>query len=866
MELLERASFLDTLAAYADEASTGRGRLVLIAGEAGIGKTTLVETFSDHYRDANWLWGACDGLFTPRPLGPLFDIARQLTSQLEQMMLEGVPREAVFGEFLTHLDDAGPSVAIFEDVHWADEATMDLLRFVGRRIASSKCLLIVTYRNDEIGELHPLTITIGDLVGQRSTRRMTLPPLTKHALSSLAEAKGFDSEELHRFTGGNPLFVEGVLSGGSPGVVPASVREVVLARVARLRPESVATLETACVIGNRVERWLLKEVLGEGLSGIDGCIAAGLIIPEATSFRFRHEITRVAIESSVAPHRRAEVHVRVLSALQASPLTGNDAARLAYHAEAADDANAVLKYAPAAAREASQLKSHREAAAQYARALRFGHLLSAEERAELLEGHGYACFLTNDLQEAYESRVAAVDCWEAVGDLLGQGDNLRWCSRLLWFLGRNEEAEETANRAVALLEPLPPGPELAMAYSNLSHLAMLGQDTGAATEWGDRAIELAQKLGDQEILVHALNNVGTAEMYAGSDLGEERLKESLRLSRDAGLQDHVDRALTNLAETSLWKRNYESADHFMLEAIAYCSEHDLERCQLLINASQAMSAVQQGRWTEAVAIAEALLASSRPAVMSRIQALVSLSLVRLRRGQPEVDVLLDEALRLAEPIGELSRLWPVHAARAEAAWWRGDLDETGEEAAAAFDLAVDRNDPWAIGELAYWLWRAGRLSEPPSGAALPFRLHIQGDLSSAVNAWKEIGCPFEAAMALSDSPREIDLRRALDIFHELEASTAVLYLKRRMRQLGIRSIPRGPRGSTVANPANLTARETEVASLLAEGLRNAEIADRLFIAEKTVDHHVSSVLAKMGVKSRAAVVREAERLGIVGEK
>lgn len=864
MEFLERDAFMTTLNGYAEEAASGDGRFVLVAGEAGIGKTTLIERFQQSHAGATWLWGACDGLFTPRPLGPLFDVAWQLGGEIGSIMLRRAPREEVFATFLTRLDaDEAVTVVVFEDVHWADEATLDLLRFIARRISSTRCLFLVTYRNDGIDEHHPLRVTIGDLVTLRATRRITLPPLTQDAVRTLAAAKDLDPEELHRATGGNPLFLEEVLAAGSPREVPATVRDAVLARAARLPAGALAALEAASVIGTRVEQSVLRGVLGSASADIDGCIGSGLITTDAGTFRFRHELSRRAIEDSIPPDRGAQLHGRVLRTLR---LLNADPARMAHHAEAAGEVDAVLEFAPTAAKEAAELGSHRQAVAQYVRALRYRDRLPPEKQAVLLEGLSYSSYLINQLDDAYTARRSALECWELVGDGVRQGDNLRWCSRLLWFLARNHEAEEAAQQAIAILEPLPPGPELAMAYSNLSQLRMLAQDCDEAVRWGSRALDLAQKIDEPAVVAHALNNIGSAELLAGSEAGKEKLKESLHLAIENNLQEHVDRALTNLADHSLWQRNYHDADAFLSEGIAYCDEQDLESCRFLLRSSQAVSALQQGRWDEAESIAAGLVADTRPAVMGRIQALVVLGLVHLRRGQPDHQAVLDEALRLAQPIGELAKLWPVRAARAEAAWWAGDTATAGDEAAAVFDLACRQKDRWATGELALWMWWAGRLAGSPEGAAAPFALHIQGDFAGAAEAWNAIGCPYEAALALSDSAEETHLRRALEMFQSLGAAPAAAQLKKKMRKLGIRSIPSGPRTSTRANPVNLTAREAEVAALLARGLRNAEISERLFIAEKTVDHHVSSVLAKMGLKSRAAVAREAERLGILEKK
>jgi tetratricopeptide (TPR) repeat protein len=569
MPLLERESALETLGGWFAEARAGRGRLVLVGGEAGIGKTALANEFALRHRQAaRVLWGACDPLTTPRPLGPLADVAPALGGRLDQLLREEAPREVLFPTLLERLRDTRvATVLVVEDVHWADEATLDLLRFLARRLGPSAVLVVVTYRDDEVGPLHPVRLLAGDLASPALVRRLRLAPLSRQAVAVLTGPHGVDPDALCETTGGNPFFVTEVLAAGHEAI-PATVADAVLARAARLSPPARQVLDAAAVVAPPVETWLLAEAADAAPAQVDECVAARMLKGQGGGVAFRHELARLAVERALGPGRRADLHGRVLAALLTRHGTAPDPARLAHHAEGAGDGLAVLAHAPVAARRAAALGAHREAAAQYARALRFADGLARAGRAELLEGHSYACYLTDQLADATTSRERALACWRALQDRRKEGDTLRWLSRLAWYQGRNADAERAGREAVELLEGLAPGPELAMAYSNLSQLAMVASRTDEAVAWGDRAIGLAERLGQTEILVHALNNVGTAEMCASRPAGQLTLERSLALALAHGLEEHAARAYTNLACSALNLRDYPLASRNLDEGSA----------------------------------------------------------------------------------------------------------------------------------------------------------------------------------------------------------------------------------------------------------------------------------------------------------
>ena len=856
-EFLERERELAALtASLADVREERRGRLVLVGGEAGIGKTALLRRFrEENHSSTRILWGACDALFTPRPLGPLIDVAESTGGELEALVqLEAKPYEvatALMGE----LGKEAPTVLVLEDVHWADEATLDVVRLLGRRVESAPALVVVSYR-DELDRVHPLRILIGELATGPSVTRLKVEALSPEAVARLAEPNGIDAEDLYRKTGGNPFFVTEVLAGGD-AEIPNTVRDAVLARAARLSPSARDLLEAVAIVPPHGEIWLLEALAPEAVDRVDECLATGMLNSEWEGVAFRHELARLAIEESLPPNRRFTLHRKALAALATPPVGAPDLARLAHHAEAAGDAEAVLRFASGAAERAASLGAHREAAAQYARALRFGDLLQPEARAGFLSLRSVECYLTDENEEAIEAQRLALDCYRALGDRRREGDSLRSLSEYLWCPGRIAEAERAGREAVAVLEELPPGRELAMAYSNLATF-------GDSLALGTRALELAQSIGDTEIAVLALATLGFAESRGGITEGVGNLTRALDLARSAGLPEQVGRAYELLGLTLVENRSHALANDYLEAGVDYCSEHGLELFRLYLLAYRARSELDQGRWADAADTAAAVVRVPRASTMPRIIAQIVLGLVLARRGDPGHWSPLNEAWALAEPTGELVRIGPAAAARAEAAWLENSHGAvSGVE--AAFELAVLGRQSWAIGELALWRRRAGIDEEVPAGAAEPYAVQLIGDWSRAAELWSGLGSPYEAALALADANEEEPLRRALDELQRLGARPAAALVARRLRERGASGVPRGPRPATQQNPVGLTAREVEVLALVAQGLRNAEIAERLFLAVKTVDHHVSAILQKLGVKTRSQAGKEAIRLGLAGQ-
>jgi DNA-binding CsgD family transcriptional regulator/tetratricopeptide (TPR) repeat protein len=864
--LLERSDCLSALhAAAGDVASRRRGRLILLAGEAGVGKTTLVHRFrEDLDGSARVLWGNCDALFTPRPLGPLFDVAEATGGELEDLVAGGARVHEVVAALAREFARRSPTVMVLEDVHQADGATLDVLRLLGRKLAGLSALVVVTYRHDELSAAHPLRIVLGELVTASDVTRLAIEPLSPAAVAELAGSHALDPEELFRRTGGNPFFVTEVLAAGTEAI-PATVRDAVLARTARLSDPARRLLEAVAMVPPQAEVRLLESIAGDAVGNLEECLASGMLEAGPDSVAFRHELARLTIRESLPPDRSMALDRAALEAL-ADPRWGEpDLDRLAHHAAGAGDAAAVLRFAPAAADRAAALGAHREAAAHYARVLSFADALAPEVRAGLLERYSHECYLTNQGDEAAEALQGAIELHREQGNAREEGAALSALSLILWCPGRVAEAGRAAHEAVALLERLPPGRELAVAFANLSQLYMNAEEAQGAVLWGERALQLAASLGDTVVRVDASTNVGAARYVGGAPGGRDQLVESLELGRQAGLDEQAGRAVVDLVWGAIRQREYAVADEYLEWGLEFAESRGLELWRIYLLAFKATAAVARGRWAEALQCASVVLRESFPSTAPPSLALTAIGLIRARRGEPEAWPALDEALALVETSGELGRLGPVAAARAEAAWLDGEPKKIARATDEAFELALQRGAGWPLGELACWRWRAGLLDEPPLAAAEPYARQIEGDWQRAADLWDEIGCPYEAALARSEASDQDVSRRAYDELQRMAAAPAAAIVARRLRQRGARGLPRGPRKAARKNPAMLTARELEVLGLVAQGLGNREIAQRLFLSEKTVAHHVSAILRKLDVRTRAQASAQAVRLGIAAQ-
>ncbi|HEV7741780.1 MAG TPA: AAA family ATPase [Pseudolysinimonas sp.] len=850
--LVERDALLGELVAALGDALTGRGALVFLGGEAGVGKSALVRALADAAAGRGSVrLGGVDNVTTADALAAFQDavpeIAPQLSAGGDRVRLFRAIRDVLTGS---------PGLLILEDLHWADEATLDALRFLGRRLDGVPVLIVATYRHDEVSARHPLTTVLGELAAVPVVKRMLVPPLSVEGVAALAADAGtaIDPAALHARTAGNAFFVTELLAAGE--TLPASVNDAILARVARLSPAAQDVAAAAATLGTFADAGLLSEVAGRDVAAVDECVESGVLVPGQAGFAYRHEIARQAVERSLSAVRRRQLHARALRELLRR--TPEDHRTLAHHAAGCGDDTAAADHAILAARRAARLGAHREAAAQYRIAIRHG--ADRDDRAELFVALSYECYLTDQLPQAITARQQALELHELARDSRRVGDDERWLSRLTWFFGRGADAERYAARAIASLEPLGASPELAMAYSNFAQLRMLAQDSAEAKIWGERALDLAKRLGDAETESHALNNLGAAAIHSGRIAeGEAQLARSLDIALAGDLHEHAARAYTNLGSAAVDRRRYTAGLAHLDAGIAYCDERDLDSWVRYMQAWRSLALGELGRLDEALALATALLDNPDLAGISVIMAGSAAARVLSRQGG-DAGAELIRVRELAIATGQLQRVAHAACAAAEDAWLRGASESIAELTDTAWTLAASHDDAWAAGELAWWRVLGGVAAPDGIDLAGPFALMIDGRFAEAADEWRELGSPIWQAYALALDPDPASADRAVRRLDGLGAPRAVEAILRTRRDRGL-PLPRRPRKTAQAHPGMLTLRELDVLRLLAEGLSTAEIAERLVISPRTAEHHISAVLRKLDEPTRARAVATALRTG-----
>ena len=858
--LVERGGELRRLRAALDRGRQGRGGVVLVYGEAGIGKTSLLRAFAAEVGEqARVLSGACEDLLTPRPLGPFRDMFRD--AGLEQPRPgDGPERDRWIDALLAEMGSGmSPAVVVVEDAHWADDATLDIVRYLGRRVEDLPALLVVTYR-DELDDQHPLRRIVGGFAGP-ATVRLALRPLSDPAVTRMAEEAGKDAAGLVRAAGGNPFYVaEALAAAGSE--VPATVRDAVIARVRVLPGPAQRALEVLSVIPGETERTLLEAVLGATACVLEPAERTGLVAVRGGRIGFRHELARRAVEDSLLASRRVALNRAVLCALESA---GAEPFRLVHHAVGAGDRGAVARLAPVAAAGAAAAEAHHEALAFARLALDHGDLLPAGGAARMHGIAGYALHALNRCRQAAAEAGAAVRRWQELpGSPEELGRALLLSARMQTMLGRPHRARLDAGRALLVLRPLGPGPDLAHAYGTLGNLDAIEADCASAAAWCRLSVAAARRLGRADLEAHALLYLGVARIGLGDVGGLEEMRTALRRADEAGHGEYRCRTASTLATVLIWLGRHREAEPYLAVVENAARDHGLDYHLFHTLAQRSHLDLYFGHWDAAERrLREQLAGTQDPAAVLCLP-LALLGRVLARRGDSGGTALTARAWELAVGSRQSHRMALAGGALVEDAWLRGDAAAVRAAADTLLPLAERANLDYLRGEVLRYLRRCGLPAELFAGCPAGFRFGLAGDWRSAAAAWAEAGNPYEEALELAEAA---DPGTALDALRRLDdlgaAGTAGL-VRRVLRRRGIQRVPRGPQRATRQNPAGLTPRQFAVLEVLAEGLTSAEIAERTHRSRRTVDNHVNAILSRLGVPSRRQAVGLAIDRGWLG--
>jgi DNA-binding CsgD family transcriptional regulator len=864
MELIERDGFLELLQSQFEKIVEGEGLCVLVSGEAGMGKTSLVKAFcKEHKDDCKIYQGACDALFTPRPLAPLYDIIWQVNGDLWPHSHTVEKRTDLFALFFRELaTQKQKTIIVFEDIHWADEATLDFIKFFARRIIQIPCLFILTYRDDESSFYSPVKNVIGQIPPD-TILRLPLTPLSKDAVTKMASGKGYNGEDVFKISGGNPFYVNEILASYSPGV-PENIKDSILDVYNRQEEGTKLAWQICSVIPEGLEINRFAKLKSSWDKGMDHCFALKIINVKNDRVIFKHELYRRTIEASLTPFKRIALNKTILDLFLPSFEAEGEIERIVQYAKNSNENKLVVKYAPVAAQQAASVGAHTEASKLFLTAIEYSEEKDKTQLAELYEAYAYECYLTSQVKQAIIYTEKLLPLLKEKGDNEKTGNCLRFLSRLWWLDGNRKNAEIFSEQAIAILNDQPSSPAKAMAYSNMSQLRMLFDQYTESFEWGEKAISIARELNDQEALSHALNNVGSVQMLLSpsKQTGVDFLQESLAIALRNSFHEHAARAYSNLGSSAVKMRDYDFATKILEEGIQYCEERELDSWKLNMLSLKAHVHLETGDWNNAYRIADNLLKNEDKPRAYKIGALIVIGTIKMWKGEDDALDLLLQAKTMAFDTMELQRIIPSIIPLLKYEWLTGKTVINPEDLNWVTGLLEKSLQIADNSELNFWLQKARKQHVDLPELFEPYKLLQSGKIYKACESWANMGCPVQRAFALFEGNEE-DKKSALLIFQQFEANAVAEKIKMEMRASGIKKIPRGLRESTKNNPAQLTNRELDVLQLLQKGNQNKEIAALLFISPKTTDHHISSILYKLEVNTRAKAITEAVRLGIL---
>ncbi|WP_439028853.1 ATP-binding protein [Gordonia terrae] len=827
MRLLERAEQLSQINAAFSRLPEGSA--FSVSGESGAGKTALVGQVCEAAPGVRVMHARCDPLEIPRPLGPIRDLglAREPT-----MLAEAC--EAAFTQLRSE-----PTLLVVEDLHWADVASCDVLRFLCRRIESIPVVLLLTHR--ELEPQAPARTLLAEEVS-----RVELAPLSLEAIAELVGGTGLDPARVHAVTGGNPYFATEVAR--EPGLpIPSSVRDAVLARTTKVSAADFEALQVIAASPDGVADNALH-ALDIDYMAVQRLVETGLLEWGVDGIAFRHELARRAIESTIPPGGVIRLHVRLLDALE--QLGAVHPSVLTHHAVAARDSERAVRHALAAAEDAIRGGAHTEAVAYYEIAKRNQHSASARERAEVLLALANEQYMVSRLRDAIASVDATFPLWTELGDDTGVATAHVAVGVYEYYSAHRRSAESHLERASEIAQQAGASAVYSQAQIQRAFLAFLRGDAAHVKTF----LADSGAASDEELRLWNQVVSDSAALSGGDTSARARLLEHMKAARSLGFDDLASTVYSQVASLDVEQGRYRDADRVLDVALPFTVERDIQICRHWQTAVRSRLQLTRGHWGGALEDAGAVIdADGMP--VATLWPLLAKVLVPLRCGDPFDPSGVEDAWALADEIDEPARRLAVLTALAEISWMTGEHDD---RVADAVTVGHDDGTSWAAGNLAVWRMRLG-LHTDTARLAEPHQMSLDGRHAEAARWWSEAGDPFCAAMSWFDSD---DPGRGVTMLDGLGAAGTADRARAVLRDSGRGVVPQRPRQTTRVNPGGLTNRQLEVARLVAQGLSNAEIATRLYISSKTADHHVSAVLAKLGLTSRREVVAQSGELGL----
>lgn len=852
---LERAEALEALLDLHHMARS-RGQVAVVSGEAGIGKSTLLRHLVNAVtRSSDVGWGQCDDLFTPRQLAPFHDLSTLLGRNFAQALARGAPPAGLFPLALEAVSALKPgSVLLFEDLHWADHATLDLLAFMTRRLQVLRVLVVLTYRSDDVVGDHPLTVLLGQLPVS-VTRQIALEPLSGRAVRQLAANTGQDAEVLHEITGGNPFFLSQLLSNTGIGkALPQSVRDAVLARVSDLAAGERRLLDTLSVSPEPVPELLLADLTDGDEQALLTSLEKRRLLRRLNDGapRFRHELARLAVLEALSPSEQRRHHQALLEAYRTHAAeTASD--RILQHAAAIHDVPCVLEHAPRAARRAASVGACKEAAAHLALALRFVDVAEPAQAAQLYEEWAEQATLFEINDTVVEARYKAIELRRQLGQAEKVGENLRNLWRLYWYLGDARAAEKAATESLAILEAIPPSPELTRAYALRSQMNLLKGRRAECIAWGRRALEIERTCPEALTRTQISVTLATAMLFDGDAAGEALMEEALHAALAHGFHEEAARAYTNFSEYAIVTGDWPRAESLVREGLAFDIRHGLDSWTTYLRGRHAQLHLGQGRLEEADTLARASLAEEGSTGLMRLPARTVLASLRSLLDTDDALERLMEVLEQALATNEQQRLTPVRLALTRHHYLRDELDAARQQLQALADFGHAVLRPWDAGALRVWARRL-QLTLPEGVGLRPTEAQtreLQGDHAAAAELLAAQHRPIDAALCCLAGVRAGN--------HDLGARGEELFATANV-QLGVHALRRAMglpaaakrlrRSKRPRHPLGLTRKEVEILALLSQGASNNEMAEQLSRSPRTIEHHVSSILGKLDAANR----------------